>query len=101
MEVHHHPHTEGKKWTNYLWEFLMMFLAVFAGFLAENQREHIVEKRRAHQFLQSMLLDVRSNTKNLDSLLKQDSQIIVSHESLVRWLLADSVSIDRVAFAKK
>jgi hypothetical protein len=43
MEVHTHTHTARKKWTHYLWEFLMLFLAVFAGFLAENQREHIVE----------------------------------------------------------
>ena len=46
MEVHHHPiaigsHTSRKKWTPYLWEFLMLFLAVFCRFLAENQREHI------------------------------------------------------------
>ena len=71
MEVHAHTHTPRKKWTHYLWEFLMLFLAVFAGFLAENQREHIVEKRRAHQFLQSMLLDVQDNMKHLDSLMKQ------------------------------
>jgi len=43
MEVHTHTHTARKKWTHYLWEFLMLFLAVFAGFLAEDQREHIVE----------------------------------------------------------
>ena len=43
MEVHTHTHTARKKGTHYLWEFLMLFLAVFAGFLAENQREHIVE----------------------------------------------------------
>src|SRR5436190_20240299 len=101
MEVHAHTHNhEKKKWNHYLWEFLMLFLAVFAGFLAENQREHIVEKKRAHQFLQSMLVDVRTNIKNLDSLLRQDSEIITNHNSLVLWLLADSVSIDRAAFAK-
>jgi hypothetical protein len=101
MEVHSHTHTPPKKWNHYLWEFLMLFLAVFAGFLAENQREHIVEKKRAHQFLESMLVDVRTNIKNLDSLLKQDSGHIANHDSLVLWLLADSVSIDRAAFAKK
>jgi hypothetical protein len=101
MEVHAHSHTPRKKWTHYLWEFLMLFLAVFAGFLAENQREHIVEKRRAHQFLESMLLDVRTNTKILDSLIKQDNGHIANHDSLALWLLADSVSIDRAAFAKK
>lgn len=101
MEVHSHSHTPRKKWNHYLWEFLMLFLAVFAGFLAENQREHIVEKRRAHQFLESMLVDVRTNTKNLDSLLRQDREIIINHSSLVQWLLADSISIDRAAFAKE
>jgi hypothetical protein len=47
MEVHHHSqipapetHAQGSKWTHYFWEFLMLFLAVFCGFLAENIREH-------------------------------------------------------------
>ena len=40
MEVHHHTHTPRKKWTHYFWEFLMLFLAVFCGFLAEYQLEH-------------------------------------------------------------
>ena len=29
MEVHAHTHTERKQWTHYLWEFLMLFLAVW------------------------------------------------------------------------
>ena len=44
METHHHTHTPRKKWTHYLWEFLMLFLAVFCGFLAEYQLEHKIEK---------------------------------------------------------
>jgi hypothetical protein len=47
MEVHAHSHTSRKKWTHYFWEFLMLFLAVFCGFLAENYREHYVEDQRA------------------------------------------------------
>jgi hypothetical protein len=79
----------------------MLFLAVFCGFLAENLREHTIEKDRAHQFLQSMLLDVRTNIKNLDSLIHQDRTIITDHDSLMNWLLADSATIDRAAFARK
>jgi len=101
MEVHGHTRTPRKKWTHYLWEFLMLFLAVFAGFLAENQREHIIEGKRAKQFLQSMLVDVQTNMKNLDSLLKQDRIILANHDSLVNWLLKDSLTINRAAFAKK
>ncbi|MEO7923587.1 MAG: hypothetical protein ABIR30_07905 [Chitinophagaceae bacterium] len=100
MEVHHHAHTSRKKWTHYLWEFLMLFLAVFCGFLAEYQLEHKIEKERARQFLQSMLLDVQTNIQNLDSLVKQDKQIITNHDSLVNWLLKDSTTIDRAAFAR-
>jgi hypothetical protein len=55
MEVHHHSHHESKKWTNYLWEFLMLFLAVFCGFLAENQREHNVETHRAREYAKGLL----------------------------------------------
>ena len=101
MEVHHHSHTSRKKWTNYLWEFVMLFLAVFCGFLAEYQLEHKIEKERAEKYLQSMLLDVRTNIKNLDSLLAQDHIIIDNHDSLVNWLLQDSATIDRAAFARK
>src|SRR5688572_4871251 len=101
MEVHSHTHTQRKKWTHYFWEFVMLFFAVFAGFLAENQREHIIEKKRAQKFLKSMLVDVRTNIQNLDSLLNQDSIHIVNHEILLGWLLADSITIDRTAFARK
>src|SRR5436189_2458366 len=101
MEVHAHSHTARKKWTHYFWEFLMLFLAVFCGFYAEYQLEHKIEKERAKQFLQSMLVDVRTNIKNLDSLLIGDRIIITNHDSLVTWLLEDSATIDRAAFARK
>ena len=65
MEVHHHSHTPRKKWTHYFWEFLMLFLAVFCGFLAENQREHIVEKLRAKEYAKSLLSDMRLDTGEL------------------------------------
>ena len=62
MEVHHHPHTERKKWTHYLWEFLMLFLAVFCGFLAENQREHIAERHREKEYIVSMIEDLKTDS---------------------------------------
>ena len=105
MEVHAHTHPAPggtrKKWTHYFWEFLMLFLAVACGFFAEYQLEHKIEKDRARQFLQSMLVDVRTNIKNLDSLISQDNIIIDNHTSLVNWLLQDSATINRAAFAQK
>ena len=62
MEVHAHSHTARKKWTHYLWEFLMLFLAVFCGFLAEDQREHMVEHRREKKYIVSMVEDLRNDS---------------------------------------
>lgn len=68
MEVHAHTHTERKKFTHYLWEFVMLFLAVFCGFLAENLREHQVEHQREKQYIKSLIAD-----------LKSDQQILSQH----------------------
>ena len=69
MEVHAHTHTERKKWTHYLWEFLMLFLAVTLGFFVENQREHLVEHQREQQFVQSLFNDIKADTANLDRII--------------------------------
>ena len=62
MEVHAHTHTARKKWPHYFWEFLMLFLAVFCGFLAENQREHMIENKRENKFMASLIYDLRQDT---------------------------------------
>jgi len=62
MEVHAHSHTSRKRWTHYFWEFLMLFLAVFCGFLAENQREHMVEHQREKKYMESMYDDLKKDT---------------------------------------
>jgi len=66
MEIHAHTHSPRKKWTHYLWEFLMLFLAVFCGFLAENQREHMIEHRREKQFMRSLLSDIGEDTTEIN-----------------------------------
>src|SRR5215470_203356 len=69
MEVHHHSHSapahggaSRKKFTHYLWEFLMLFLAVFCGFLAENFREHQIEYKREKEYMRSLLEDLKEDT---------------------------------------
>jgi len=82
MEVHHHAHTPRKKWTHYFWEFLMLFLAVFAGFLAENQREHYVENKRAKVYARSLLNDLREDTSELRRGIHQTKFIMSSIDSV-------------------
>ena len=63
MEIHHHPHSHHKKrWKEYLFEFLMLFLAVTSGFFVENQREHYVEGKREKEYAKSLYDDLRTDT---------------------------------------
>lgn len=43
----------------------MLFLAVFCGFLAEYQLEHIIEHQRERQYMQSIIYDLENDTLNL------------------------------------
>jgi hypothetical protein len=83
MEVHAHAHTERKKWTHYLWEFLMLFLAVFCGFLAENIREHSVEKQREKEYMVALIKDLQSDITGLKD---------AAGAKMKRIVLADSIN---------
>ena len=66
MEIHRHPHAHPKKkWTHYLFEFLMLFLAVSLGFLVENEREHYIENHRSEQYAEFLYNDLINDTFNL------------------------------------
>ena len=82
MEVHHHSHTPRKKWTHYFWEFLMLFLAVFCGFLAAYQLEHKIEKDRERQFMKGMLEDLSADTVMMNSTAEFAARISKGLDSL-------------------
>ncbi len=78
MEVHHHAHTPRNKWSHYLWEFLMLFLAVYLGFLVENLREHRIEHKRADNYIESFYEDLKTDTANLNRLVEQETNKVSS-----------------------
>jgi len=86
MEVHAHTHTERKKWTHYFWEFLMLFLAVFCGFLAEYQLEHTIENQREKKFISSLVGDVTLDTTALSQIYELRNSRESMLDSLTRLL---------------
>jgi hypothetical protein len=82
MEVHAHTHTERKKWTHYFWEFLMLFLAVFCGFLAEYQLEHMIENQREKKYMQSLIIDLMADTAHLNEGFPRKTERIAAIDSL-------------------
>jgi hypothetical protein len=86
MEVHHHTHADhGKKsWKAYFWEFLMLFLAVFCGFLAENEREHLVDHEKEKQYAATLLEDLVNDTATLNSNIFLWKKVVIANVDTVR-----------------
>ena len=96
MEVHHHTHHEhGKRnWKSYFWEFLMLFLAVFCGFLAEYQLEHVIENSREKQFMKTMAEDLRSDSAALNRLIRLRKSRIRELDTLFHLIASDEYLIN-------
>jgi hypothetical protein len=61
----------------------MLFLAVFAGFLAENQREHFIENKREKTFIHSVTEDLEQDIYQLDSIIRIRQQANILLDSLL------------------
>jgi hypothetical protein len=86
MEVHHHPdvHHKPKKWKEYFLEFLMIFLAVSLGFIAENLREHLTERAKEKQYIEGFIRNLKDDTARLRHVIKNDRQQAKGVDSLLR-----------------
>ncbi len=102
MEVHHHPelpHGKKKRFKEYVLEFLMIFLAVTMGFIAENVREHISDHSKEKEYITGMIKDLAIDTANLKTIInynkKQekgiDSLRIIPKEKLTDIKVQDSL----------
>ncbi len=93
MEVHHHTHPghHKKKWTDYFWEFLMLFFAVFCGFLAEYQLEHKIERDREKQYIHSIVEDLSEDTLMLSNTIRSYQESEKRNDTLIQLLSSQDV----------
>ena len=83
MEVHHHPKVEKKNFKEYFLEFLMIFLAVTMGFIAENIREHFTENKIARQNLEAYRNDLLQQEKEYSYYINYLTRGIPLYDSIV------------------
>jgi hypothetical protein len=93
METHvpHLHHSPDKKVWHYLFEFLMLFLAVFCGFIAENWREQMKEHQREKEFIRSIVQDLKSDTLQSGEILMQLRKKSNGIESLLAELQSPGI----------
>lgn len=70
----------------------MLFLAVFCGFLAENQREHFVEHNREKQYMRSLMEDLETDTVELHAAMDKAEIIIRNTDSVLIFLASYKIS---------
>ena len=85
METHppHLHHNSGKKFSHYFYEFLMLFLAVFCGFLAENLREEHVEHQKEVEYIKSMIEDLKKDTTNIGEIATKFEKLSFNFDTVL------------------
>jgi hypothetical protein len=64
----------------------MLFLAVFCGFLAEYQSEHIIENQREKKYISSFIEDLRADTAFITRYVNSKIEKRKDHDSLIWYL---------------
>ena len=105
MDVHHHHHhREKKKWRTYLFDFFMLFLAVFCGFMAEYALEHRIDKEKERNYIRSMVGDLKIDTANYNKSIEDGKQVMSIIDSLIVYLKSperDSHTSDMYYLARR
>ena len=96
MEVHHHAgdHHGPKKFKDYFLEFLMIFLAVTLGFLAENFREYITDKNHVEELAGQLVEDLKHDTASVGKLIDFELVQIKRTDSLYQMLIQPPSKVD-------
>jgi hypothetical protein len=97
MEVHHHSH-HPKKWKEYITEFLMLFLAVSLGFMAENLREHQIEKQREIAYLQNVHEDLKLDLINIDDVISSNTIRLQAMDTLFQLINNNTITNEDVYY---
>lgn len=85
----HQPNTERKTFQNYFLEFLMIFIAVSLGFLADNFREQLKNKEEIQENMQSLLADLQSDVHYFDIAIEGNSYSYKAVDTLLDLLHND------------
>jgi hypothetical protein len=83
-----------KKFKEYFWEFLMIFLAVTLGFLAENIRESITDRSHVAELAGQLREDLTTDTANLERLIINERVQVAKDDSLYVYLRQPANVID-------
>ena len=88
MEIPHHiKHSKkAREKKEYLFEFLIIFIAIIGSYLAENLREHFVDRHKEKVYMESMIQDLKSDSANLVRVIELNREQINGLDSLLNLM---------------
>ncbi len=82
MHVHHHPDVRKKSFKEYLFEGIMIFIAVTLGFFAERIREGLTDHAKEKVFIQSMIEDAETDIINFDRAIEMNNKRVFKLDTI-------------------
>ncbi len=98
MEVHHHTKTGKKKFKEYFFEFVMLFLAVTLGFFAEHLREQIKITQATGKSMEAMISDLRMDSAMYRSILAGNEYSSRMDDTLIDMLSEKNPNTGHIYF---
>ncbi len=89
MEVHHHPSVHKKGFKEFILEFVMIFLAVSLGFIAENIRESITNHEQERHYIESLINDLKEDTASMHIVINENGAKMDSLVKMAKLANAD------------
>lgn len=100
MEVHHHAHhgQEKRNWKSYFWEFLMLFLAVFCGYLAESYHTHSVNKEIEKRNMELVVDNLKDDVEKFKINIRYHEQKVKILDTLISFRNINTETLNSQAF---
>ncbi len=75
-----------EKLPHFFFEFVLVFLAVFCGFLADNQREAMADKETASRYMKLLVADLKKDTAEIGHEIGRANLALTNTDSLLLFL---------------
>ncbi len=82
MHIHHHPDIRKKNIKEYIFEGLMIFMAITLGFFAERLREEWTEHSKGKQLIVSMIEDAQTDMANITKAIDLNKKRVLKLDTL-------------------
>lgn len=73
-----------KSLRKYFFEFSVLFIAVFLGFVAENTRENVSDRQKQTMLLKNLLKDLETDSFRLHGLIEENNRKMVALDSFIK-----------------